>query len=139
MPCIVETPEDRIDELATENKRLKGALCAALRTLYAQHTDPTWPSMPVTTPRNAHALVELVDSGVSAEWLRNWWHSHYDQDLARREQETVAAQRQQLRDQALKKLSPAERAALGHPVPKPDGQAAAPSGRRNQGMPGGDV
>lgn len=138
MPCITDTPEEHIDALALENKRLKGALCAALRTLFDIHTgqpSATAPETPITRLRNADALVDLSDSGVSALWLRDWWHGHHDSDQERRKQEAQEEKRQQLRKQALAKLSDEERTALGHPPLFPSN----PSGRRNKGMPGGDV
>lgn len=140
MPCINDTPQEELGELERQNQRLTGALCAALRSLHALYTRTEQiPAMDISC---ADLMVNLEHSGVNARWLKDWWHRHLEMDQVRREQASAAEARARLRDQALAKLTPAERAALGHPVEKTGTakhQVAAPFGRRNQGMPGGDV
>lgn len=46
--------------------------------------------------------------------LAAWWEEHTKADQARKRQEKEEADRNQLREQALAKLTPAERKALGH-------------------------
>lgn len=144
MPCINETPDEVISELSLQNKRLAGALCAALRTLFDTRTsnDPADENeaYPVTELKAAYRLVNLTDSGVNAAWLRSWWHQHVERDTERRKREAAAAKKGTLSAQALAKLTPDEREALGYPRnPKEPRQPAHESMRRNQGMPGGDV
>ncbi len=140
MPCITDTPDERINDLAQQNLRLTGALCATLRSLHALYTRTGQiPAMDISC---ADLMVNLEHSGVNARWLKDWWHRHLEMDQVRREQEIAAKEQDRLREQALSKLTPAERAALGHPVKKPDPtehRSATQSIRRNQGMPGGDV
>lgn len=45
--------------------------------------------------------------------LADWWEEHQKADLARERQEKQEGERNQLREQALAKLTPAEREALG--------------------------
>lgn len=139
MPCINDTQQEELGELERQNQRLTGALCAALRSLHALYTRTEQiPAMDISC---ADLLVNLDHSGVNARWLKDWWHRHLEMDQARREQASAAEAQARLREQALSKLTLAERAALGHPVEKPDPakHSAASFGRRNQGMPGGDV
>lgn len=49
----------------------------------------------------------------SGRALAAWWDAHQKADLARERQEKQEKERNQLREQALAKLTPAEREALG--------------------------
>lgn len=146
MPCIVDTPEEQLSELARENRLLTGALCAALTALHKQYHDPVTCPFQVTYLYQAYRLVDLTDSGVDEYWLKSWWSQHIMRDNQRRAQEAAATQATAVKETALSKLTSEEREALGHPRSLVDAKhmdaAATPSfsgGRRNRGMPGGDI
>ena len=56
---------------------------------------------------------EIEGLGDVPEWARKWWEAHKVADARRREADRKAAIRQKEKDDALAKLTPAERKVLG--------------------------
>lgn len=101
---VIRTPlREQIDQLQRSLAEREAQLCAVLSSLsnlplgVYDKLDP-WAS-----------VMERIDAkeavyGVSMDSIQVWWHEHQKRDLARLEQ---------VRAQALEKLTPEERLALG--------------------------
>lgn len=105
MPCRDDFPPSA-DEIRAENRRRSlppAVLCAILTVL-----------------ENEGRLPEFLDklnwkeSGVARGELIEWWKEHKREDAIRRAREEAVARREELKQKALSKLTPAEREVLGH-------------------------
>ena len=85
-----------VDNLYAKDERTIPVLCAVLA-----HASPAVLEEVVYNARNK-----------TARDLANWWEDHQEADRTREEQEKQAVEREQLRTQALSKLSLEERTAL---------------------------
>lgn len=104
MPCMDGGPtyEQVAETHNTGRQRAEQMLCATLQYLedkglmqrFMSHVDP-------------------VESGVSATVIQSWWTDHKASDNKRRKIEEDAAIAKKLKEQALSKLTPAERKVLG--------------------------
>ena len=59
------------------------------------------------------SMCDWTEAGVTGEWVRLWWENHKAQDARRRDYERQVAARARLRAEAIGRLTPEERDALG--------------------------
>lgn len=103
MPCRDAVVEDEIRLRASEERRLlEASMCAILTVLERDH--------------DLQEILKSVDwneAGVPRYRLEKWWDEHKEEDRRRRKAEAEKRERERLREEALSKLTPAERSALG--------------------------
>ncbi len=96
MPCR----DDSYPSPYTEN--LQAMLCGIVKVLARKNTlNPTL------------AAVDWTDAGVTRLEFEQWWEVHQQHDIARQKYEAKQRLQEKYRVDALKKLSPEERVALG--------------------------
>lgn len=106
MPCLYEETEyekaerrkkyqAKQDKIFNENKFLEAALCAVLTAI----TGPMQFQI-----RELIVKIDWDEAGITSAQLETWWTDHQKKDAIRLEQE---------RNQALAKLTPAEKKLLG--------------------------
>ncbi len=100
MPCL--SSQGMYDHTDSEARRkvekLEAMLCALIR---------------MTGLEEALEKADWKEAGVGGQELKSWWHEHQRKDVDRRNRERLAAEAEQRRKEALAKLTPEERAALG--------------------------
>jgi hypothetical protein len=109
MPCLScegmgdayrEDPVARrdIEKLRTQLGVLETVLCTAVRAVGIDELI---------------AKGDWSEAGIKADSVRDWWDQHEKADAARRKEEARVAELNRRRAEALAKLSPDEREALG--------------------------
>ena len=94
MPC-------NSDGYGNDEALLKGVLCGILSTFDADQLE------------TALTGVNWKEAGVTRAQFDAWWENHQVQDAQRRRWEQEEVRKKRLRASALKKLSRAEREAIG--------------------------
>lgn len=105
MPCRTEGPYEPYDSrqrLTSLVANLSAALCAVLTVVEANGE--------IDDLFNA---VDYKEAGIPEGFIREWWAKHQEEDRIRKQREKEEAERKRLRQKALEKLTPKERAALG--------------------------
>jgi len=92
MPCMSYTPEEQASEAYAKLDRYAQMLCRAMRAL--------------------EELEQLHHPRVTKR-MRSWWKDHKIKDAQRIKEEAMARRAKQAKREALAKLTPEERAALG--------------------------
>lgn len=98
MPCYTEPPTKA--ELNARGDMVLGQLEAVLCGVLTAH---------------GAALLDTLDYaeiGVPAALVKKWWRNHQEEDRERKAREAAQTRKNELREQALAKLTPAEREAL---------------------------
>lgn len=100
MPCSDGGYYDRIydEDRRRDLGEREAMLCAALTVLKAN---------------NLLNKINYKEAGVTKKALEEWWAGHQRQDAMRRAEERRRAEQKRTKEEALKKLTPAERKALG--------------------------
>lgn len=110
MPCLGPTPDEwnaerRAKGTLAGEREFEAVLCGVLSAI-----------------RDRDGAAEVVcwldtvdwqEVGVPRERVNNWWAAHQFEDEQRRSRERRDAERATVRSEALAKLTPAERKALG--------------------------
>jgi hypothetical protein len=103
MPCYDDRDNIRYVETEKEHDgKMAARLCAVFTVLEAKGTlmqtlkEASWP-----------------EAGVTAKGTLRWWEDHKRLDLERKRREREDRERYRDKQNALKKLTPAERKALG--------------------------
>jgi len=111
MPCndggMFRSDEDRARGLITTARDFEAVLCGILsniRDRANRREDPIG---------NLFESVDWEEVGVTRKRVEKWWKDHQKEDEERRAREALEAARKRVRDEALAKLTPAERKALG--------------------------
>lgn len=105
MPCMTDSPEERLSIASSTIVGLNKMLCEAM-TLAEKNSRPS-------------DFDELSDE------LRLWWKKHKQEDERRKKSEERKANRARIREAALKKLTEEEAEALGllHHEEEDDGES----------------
>ncbi len=105
MPCSdsaswAEAMLPKEPDLSKKIAFLEAALCAVLTVVDN-----------LATNVRVYEYIKFSEAGISEQELMDWWEEHKKKDAIRREKE--AAKKQNLKENALRKLSQEEREALG--------------------------
>lgn len=103
MPCLTYDPitsERHVQEITKERNNFEAALCAVLTVCEKENI-------------NVIDMIDYAEAGITKKQVESWWEEHKEKDAIRRKTEREAKRKEELKQQALKKLSPAERKALG--------------------------
>lgn len=103
MPCRDWVVEDEERHRASNEKRLlEASMCAILTVLERYHD-----------LQEILKSVNWDEAGVPRYRLEKWWDEHKAEDRRRKKAEAEKRERERLREEALSKLTPAERSVLG--------------------------
>jgi len=111
MPCYdggPSYPERPRTYNGLTSEQLEAALCAVLTMIEADADSSGGYSLAAWL-----SAVDWKEAGVTRKQVTDWWKAHKAADRARREREERQERLEMLKTNALKKLTPAERAALG--------------------------
>lgn len=112
MPCLSYEPisdsvantlnkaEQEVKKATRERNNFEAALCAVLSVCESENI-------------NVIDMIDYAEAGITKKQVESWWKNHKAKDAKRREAEREAKRKEELKQKALKKLSPAERKALG--------------------------
>lgn len=103
MPCNSGPYPDDDYTYRKRIEKLEAMLCALCR---------------VVDIADALAHIDWKEAGITEKDFRDWWQEHQRRDIARREGELARERQAKLKRDALAKLTPDERKALGldHPA-----------------------
>ena len=117
MPCrdyYDENPSayysDTIQGLKDQISFAESALCQTLAAFQRKINEQEFDAIKGVTPLDH---IDFEEAGIKREELDAWWADHKRKDEASRIAEEEKKSKARLRKDALKKLSPAERVALG--------------------------
>lgn len=96
MPCVTYDYREEQREI-NEQHLIKGALCMMLSNHGLPPANSNW----------------YKAAGIERAELEEWWNRHQTEDSRRKNQERIEKQKQELRKQAMAKLTAAEKKALG--------------------------
>ena len=107
MPCNDGGDIHPVDAYHTrkELEFVEAILCAVLTAI-----EKRWGSL---RDSFLYEYMDFRDAGFTEKQMLHWWDKHKARDAERRKRENEAAQKEKLKKQALAKLTPAERKALG--------------------------
>lgn len=117
MPCLDGGPrvlygdveQERRQDAEKKIKSLEAMLCGVLTAL-----EKLSPSPEEASPYDqVLATYDESEAGVSKKELSAWWTKHKKEDEARRKREEAKRELERVRKNALRKLSPDEKRALG--------------------------
>lgn len=100
MPCF---GGGQMEEDTREGQCIEAALCGILS--FIESSGELASSFLVS--------VNWKEAGVTQQWVEGWWEAHKEKDKRRRVYEEAERKRALVRLEAIQKLTPEERAALG--------------------------